>query len=352
MNTGIAGINLKIRDQTLVISSQRELRILSSAPLNGGLSISRTIINHHVPKEFHTLAPEHYLGKLLRKLALEQNTVGLMTAADVRNVSVANSNRSGVSLCVAVTAGTSNAMAAGDDPTHFRHIGTINTIILLDSNPTDACLVEIVKTATEAKSVALRQIDIVSHASNQTASGTSTDTVTVAATCRGKPLRFAGTATSFGCELSRNIVKALKDALRRQDKITPGRSVEVRLKEKGITSERIMKAASRRLHEKPSTQTRKRLILWKTSIRNILQRIDVAAVILASLKICGDASNSRIYTQIAKGTGSSIAYIIGGEAARLEFEKARCNGKRPLDFVFEGIVSGVVQNTLEKTRFE
>jgi len=64
--------------------------------------------------------------------------------------------------------------------------GTINTILLIDGNLTESCMVDAVKTATEAKSAALREIDIRSHFSDELATGTITDSIIVACTYRGR----------------------------------------------------------------------------------------------------------------------------------------------------------------------
>ncbi len=348
MRIGIRGISLKPCGETIVISSRRELRILSSASLNGGLTQSKTIINHHVPKDFHTLTPERYLRRLLRKKRLDPNAVGLMTAADMRNISIVKGNQSGIPFCVAMTAGTSNAMAAGDDPPHFRdRIGTINTIVLLDANPTDACLVEMVKVVTEAKAVALRQLDILSHASRQLATGTSTDTVTVAATGRGKPLMFAGTATPLGSAVSKSVTCALKDAITRQDGIKAGRPLAEKLKERGITLDRLMEEVARGL----PTKSRKLLVRSRASLRRALESRDIASVILASLKMFEDNPLTANSTLLAKGTGSSLAFLVGGESGRIRFQKTCPSEKRPLiDFLLKGISSGVVANAVSEFR--
>jgi adenosylcobinamide amidohydrolase len=347
MRIGIRGISLKACDDIIVVSSSKELRILSSAPLNGGMTRSMNIVNHHVRKDFHTLAPEQYLQRLLRKKNLEENTVGLMTAADMRNISIVNGGESRIPFSVVITAGTSNAMTAGDSPHRFRgRVGTINAIILLDANPTDACLVEIVKVVTEAKVLALRQHDILSKASDQLATGTSTDTVTVAATGRGKPLRFAGTGTPIGSAISRVVTYAVKDAIRKQDGISVNRTVAEKLKERGITVDRVMVEVARRL---PTGLRRKLLIRSEASVQRILKSSETASLILASLKMFEDNSPNGNSTLLAKGIGSSIAYLIGGELGRSRFKVTCSSQKRPfIEFLLKGIASGVIANIIKE----
>jgi adenosylcobinamide hydrolase len=352
---GIAGLNLKIDDKTLIIKSRRQLHVLSSAVLNGGLTTSRVIINHHVPKGVHILRPERYLKEFLRKRDLEPNSIGLMTAADIRNVSIVNHTKSEPRLSVVVTAGVSNAMAAGDDATHFQEKpGTINMILVLDGNPTDGCLIEIVKTATEAKGLALRELDILSRASNRTATGTSTDTVTIASTCRGEPIKYAGTATVLGSTISRHVIRAVKEAVRKQDGISQDRLLVQRLKDRGITSKQLTKIVSRRVSSRlPLKSKRQFLPKMESQVHRVLQKPDVSSVILASLKMCEDASTSRNSIRMARGAGASIAYLIGGELGRSEFLKTSSNWRRTLSgLVMEGILSGLVAEAIKSTRPE
>jgi len=352
---GIAGIGIEIHGETLVISSQRVLRVLSSAVLNGGLTTSRAIINHHVPKGVHSLRPERYLNRVLRKRGLEPNSIGLMTAADIRNVSIINHTKFRPRLSVVVTAGVSNAMAAGDDAKHFRErTGTINMILILDGNPTDACLIEIVKTATEAKALTLRELDILSRASNRIATGTSTDTVTVASTCRGEPIKYAGTATVLGSTISRYVIRAVKEAVRKQDGISPDRLLVERLKDRGVTSKQLAKTVSQRLSVRLSVKPKRQFLLrMESQTRRVLQKTDIASMILASLKMCEDASTSPNSMRMARGAGASIAYLIGGEAGRSEFQKTSSNWKRALsELVVEGILSGLIAEAVKPTRSE
>jgi len=348
---GINRVSLRIDDKTMIVHSTKELRVLSSAVLNGGLTKTKTIINHHVPKGYRTPTPEHRLRDIIRKKGLDPNTIGLMTSADVRNVATTNGNESGSRFSVIVTAGVSNSMTAGDDPKRFReHLGTINMIIILDSNLTDACFVEVVKTATEAKTLALREINILSHASNRVATGTSTDTVTVASTSHGKPIRYAGTATPLGSAISRNVIGAVKEAIRKQDGIKPDRPLEERLRERGITADRLMRLVSRRLSVRFQSESEKRVAMRsKTLTREALQSIEIASIILASLDSCENSHGGADSRFFARGVSTGIAYLIGGDEGKLEFRGTPSNADRtPSEFVVEGIVSGVIGAALKK----
>jgi iron complex transport system ATP-binding protein len=246
LDTNIESIEAKIQRGKLVICSKPPLRILSSAVLNGGLRDANGIVSVHVPEdgskddEIHRNA-EDFLRKEVSKLNLPQDkVVGLMTAADLRNVAVKSLRYDNITLSVFITAGTFFSAAAGDEiaskrsSLQFEKFGTINIIVLVDGNLTESCMVGAVNTVTEAKTVALRELDIRSHFSGDLASGTITDSVVVACTKRGNPIKYAGTATVLGELISKSVKESLKKAIIKQERLVPNRRLTKRLEERGI----------------------------------------------------------------------------------------------------------------------
>lgn len=215
----IKGIQGWIKGGTLVIRSVSLLKTLSSAVLNGGLREATAIINQQVPIDYDDTDPEGFLKAIVRNLDLPpENVIGLMTAVDVRNVAVATQQDQGLTVSAIVTAGVSNPATAGDTVvSHIKRSGTINIILLIDGNLTEGCMVNAVKTATEAKSAALRELDIRSRFSGEPASGTTTDAIVVACTGLGEPMKYAGTATKLGELIGKSVKKAVKEAIEKQE---------------------------------------------------------------------------------------------------------------------------------------
>ncbi|MDH5266507.1 MAG: adenosylcobinamide amidohydrolase, partial [Candidatus Bathyarchaeota archaeon] len=196
--TSIEGVNAEVDKNKLVILSERSLKVLSSAVLNGGLTKANAIININVSEyrdeEIHK-NPEDILKKAVAELDLDsEKVVGIMTAADVRKVEVFDQRQQDITLSTFVTAGVDVSATAGENTVskqnslNINMAGTINIILIIDGNLTESCMVDAVKTVTEAKTVALRELDLRSYFSGDLASGTVTDTVVVACTKRGKPL--------------------------------------------------------------------------------------------------------------------------------------------------------------------
>jgi adenosylcobinamide hydrolase len=256
LNVKINDITAKVNDNILTIWSKTPLKILSSAILNGGLQEANGIINVQVPEgcgsdksdvHWH---PEEFLSGEVQRLKLpEKKVVGLMTAAKMQNISVYSEKCGETVLTALVTAGSTVAVTAGEPAASkngdkIARIGTINIILIVDGNLTEGCMVEAIKTLTEAKTVALRELDIRSQFSGDLATGTLTDSIAVGCTKKGDPIQYAGTFTLLGELIAKCVRKAVKEAMYKQENLTPNRTLKERLAERGISSELIISLSS------------------------------------------------------------------------------------------------------------
>jgi len=212
MKIPIDGIETRIIGDTLVISSELPLKILSSCILGGGFTSAKFIINHHVEKNYHHGSPDEDLQRVVHQLGINENAVGMMTAVDLENTSITSQK----SVCAVVTGGVSNAIASGESGSSG---GTINIILLVDANLSDAAMVNAVITATEAKTLALRDLNIKSRKSAEIATGTSTDSIVIACMRKGDAIKYAGPATSLGESIGLATRKAVREAIIKQEKL-------------------------------------------------------------------------------------------------------------------------------------
>ena len=215
-NIPLNGVEARTTKETLIVKFETSLRTLSSGILNGGFVEARAIINHHISKDYDHIDPEGLLTRVYNGLGLPEPVVGFMTAADMKNVAVAMEQYKDLTVYALITAGLSNAATAGDTVDFVQdEPGTINIILLIDGNLTAGCMVEVIKTATEAKSVAVREFNVKSRLSGEIASGTTTDAVVVSCTGRGKPVIFAGTGTKLGEMIGKTVRRATKEAVQK-----------------------------------------------------------------------------------------------------------------------------------------
>lgn len=304
LQTSVEFVKADVDKNKLVISSERPLEVLSSAVLNGGFAKANKIISIHVPedneenvhinaedldKELHE-NPEDILKKALAKLDIDSDkVVGIMTHADVRNVQVSNQRHQEITLSAFVTAGVDVSATAGEptvskqDPLKIDKVGTINIILLIDGDLTESCMVDAVKTVTEAKTVALRELDIRSYFSGDLASGTVTDSVVVACTKRGKTVEYAGTATVLGELIGKSVKESLKKALQKEQKIMATRSLTKRLEERGIS---LAKAITLFLETRPKIA--EKFEQFNEEIQQALSDPKVVPLVIAGLRLDDD----------------------------------------------------------------
>ncbi len=248
-DVGIETIQAEVKDNILVISSNEPLRVLSSAVLNGGLVEAQGIINVQVPEgsgedknDVHWNA-EEFLKTQVQRLKLPNGkTVALMTAAKMKNLASATRKTGKTTITLFVTAGTTVAVTAGEPAAskNPQKLGTINIVLLVDGDMTDGCMVEAHKTITEAKTVALRELDVRSQFSGDLATGTLTDSVAVACTKRGEVISFAGTFTLIGELIAQCVRECVKTAIYKQEAVASGRPLTDRLAERGLQIEKLM----------------------------------------------------------------------------------------------------------------
>jgi adenosylcobinamide amidohydrolase len=199
--------------------------VLSSAVFNGGTCAASNIlimkvVDNHDGKKQVMENPENTLAKYCRKLQLGGTTVGMMTAASMDSFRLAFRSSQGVEVTAMVTAGISNARRAGDRAdlrtiqADINPIGTINIIILTNASLSRAAMVESVMLATEAKTVAMRMLGIMSPVSGAIATGTGTDAIAVACGAGSETIRYCGKHLLFGEMLASAVIEATTTSLR------------------------------------------------------------------------------------------------------------------------------------------
>ena len=210
------GLALDVGPAAVVLVSDAPLRIASTAVVNGGCAVARSIINLFVSRHDDCADPEAMIAAHARRAAVPGPWVGLMTAAWTTDARTGVAEVANTRALAIVTVGLSNPWAAGtaagpvEAPTHP---GTINLIVVVDGDPSPAALLNAMTTATEAKTLVLFDAGV--RAGDGAATGTSTDAVVIAATGEGARHRHGGPATAFGWCVARATREALVPAVAR-----------------------------------------------------------------------------------------------------------------------------------------
>lgn len=184
---------------------------LSSGMLGGGYSRARSLVNLYVDKSYAGMDPGGDILRAVRQLGLPEPAVGLMTAVKLAHADYAE--RDGVH--VLVTAGVSNAEAAGLTPAWRAGVGTINIIALVPGQASEAALAGAAITVTEAKVRALQAAGVRCPATGELATGTSSDAFAIACTGAGEELPFLGPVTAVGFTLASLVYEAVRESLRK-----------------------------------------------------------------------------------------------------------------------------------------
>ena len=150
-------------------------------------------------------------------------TVGMMTAVILEDVSYKFFEQDSFSIFVVVTAGVGNAIDASKSEQHSYMTvpGTINTWIFVNGELTEEAFIQSIMTATEAKIKALNDLKVIDRVTGTIATGTSTDSILIAATQTGEELEFAGTITPLGKLIGKAVYQCTTEAIQKsQEKET------------------------------------------------------------------------------------------------------------------------------------
>lgn len=201
------------------IALDKPHQILSSAVLNGGLTHAEHLLNIRVPKTSScTNSADKSLLQYANNLTIKGTVVGMMTAAEMKSLRLEKETVQDIEIAVLVTSGLSNPRHVGDHAEHREMItnktdvGTINTIVLTSASLSQAALVEAMMIATEAKTAALVDANILSPISQKIATGTGTDAIAIV-NGHGATVQFCGKHVLFGEVLGRLVKTAVSSSI-------------------------------------------------------------------------------------------------------------------------------------------
>ncbi|MFS0575922.1 adenosylcobinamide amidohydrolase [Sporosarcina sp. 179-K 3D1 HS] len=197
--------------------AEQPLKTLSSAVHNAGIGWFRAFVNRHVDMNYHCDDAKGEMAAYLEQQGFRaEETVGMMTAVSTEHVEIGQYDGDFGSVLIAVTAGVGNAVDVSQALTREEEqkIGTINTWIIVNGQLSDEAFVQTMITATEAKVKALHDEAIQDPLTGTIATGTSTDSVLIAATQQGEYLPYAGTVTPLGKLVGHGVYDCTVRALR------------------------------------------------------------------------------------------------------------------------------------------
>ncbi len=214
--------------KTLIISFSNERRALSSR--DGFKEVKVVCNNYNPPSLWDHIMHEWktYEEELMKDLGLyNKETFIMATSADMDNLSFKKEVFDGFEVNAFVTADVeTNAMRIGMDrgtsverKGKFETIGTINIIVLTNAYLSDGAMVRSVITVTEAKTIALQDLNIrSSYNPSYQATGTGTDNVIiVSGDEEGEKINYVGGHSKMGEIVAKAVTSATKEAIFKQN---------------------------------------------------------------------------------------------------------------------------------------
>ncbi|AOH57276.1 ABC transporter ATP-binding protein [Peribacillus muralis] len=213
--------HLTVNREMIRLNAPSPLRTMSSGVTGSGMGWHRYFVNRHVHHDYDC---DDHLAEMADYLKANnidpQETVGMMTAVYLDTAAFKLVKAEGFSVFIIVTAGVGNAIDASLADRHSWSTapGTINTWVFVNGHLAEEAFIHSIVTATEAKVKALHDLQVLDKVTNTYATGTSTDSISIAATQRGMKLQYAGTITPLGKLISRGVYDCTAEAIRNSRK--------------------------------------------------------------------------------------------------------------------------------------
>ncbi|MGI9622754.1 MAG: adenosylcobinamide amidohydrolase [Acidimicrobiales bacterium] len=184
--------------------------MLSSSSVGGGLGIREWVVNVEVDKGYDRTDLATHIRSISDGFGLSGPGVGLLTAARVGDWAAANHSGARAWSTVGVSWPTWAAEAIGDrvepDNGPGPAPGTINVVVELPVRCAPACLVNLIITATEAKTQALQEHGVAG-------TGTASDAVVVMCPPDGPEEAFGGPRSRWGALVANAVHETVAEGL-------------------------------------------------------------------------------------------------------------------------------------------
>jgi len=212
---------LELSEAQIVLRSPIPLRTMSSGVVGAGAGWFHQFVNRHVDKDYDCSDHRKEMIEYLENQGFEPTeTVGMMTAVMLEDVSYRLYEADNFAVFILVTAGVGNAIDAARSEEHVYEMmpGTINTWIFVSGELTEEAFIQSIMTATEAKVKAMHEMEVKDAITGTIATGTSTDSILIASTQRGEKLDYAGTITPLGKIIGKGVAQCTIEAIRKSRK--------------------------------------------------------------------------------------------------------------------------------------
>ncbi|MDV6379207.1 adenosylcobinamide amidohydrolase [Sporosarcina sp. GW1-11] len=208
--------DVMVQGDHVLVQAKQPLKTISSAVHNAGMGWYRTFVNRGVRADYNIDDVQKENTEYLRSHGYHlTDTVAMMTAVSPEHVEVEEYQGDFGSIVIAVTAGIGNAVDVSKSwqREDSWYVGTINTWVFINGALAEEAFVQAMITATEAKTKALQDEEVLDPESGTIATGTSTDSLLIASTQQGKCIPYAGPITQLGKLIGRGVYECTVRAI-------------------------------------------------------------------------------------------------------------------------------------------
>jgi len=306
-------------DNSIVVKLPENRNTISTSHINGGYRENLEAVYNHQPDMSrghgsHNLeggSLEAHLEIHTKRLGLDpKRTAALTTAADMKNAAISTKSFRNLEVTAIVTGGIEvNGGRAGDPASWHEEKGasvnvggTINTIIIINSQLPAFALSRVIMTAAEAKTVAIQQLMAPSRYSNGIATGSGTDQIAVISNMDSPDiLTWAGKHSKLGELIGRCVIEATTKALDNQTNLNKDtqRDMLIRLDRFGLTEKNYWETAFALEGENKKSE-------FIANLRDFSKKPPVVAMTTSILHLVDEVNWGLIPEQPGKQTALAI----------------------------------------------
>ncbi|MDQ0243519.1 iron complex transport system ATP-binding protein [Bacillus fengqiuensis] len=188
----------------------------SSGVLGDGTRWVDTYYNRYVDKDYRSDEPKQEFTEFLKRKELKiDEIVGFMTAVPLHHRIILTWRDDSTTVTSVITAGVGNAVDITRKQIFGDPIkpGTINMFFFIEGTLTESAFLQTFISATEAKVKALMELGVKDPNTHTSATGTSTDSICVAASQKGTMHTYGGSITPLGRAVAQLVYTSLWKAL-------------------------------------------------------------------------------------------------------------------------------------------
>lgn len=212
---------LTVTDDLLIFESPVALKTVSTNSLNNGNGWYKQFINYYFDSAYLTenQASNEIADLLAKKDYQHQDSVVMLTAANLHKQGIKQIELDEFSLFIVVTASTNNpSQDSCQEIDNVGEIGPINIWVFIEGKLSDYTFIQSIVTATEAKTRALQYMNVGEPGTDIKTIGSPAGNILIAATQSGQLCEVATPESLIGKQISKAVFDCMVELFQKNNK--------------------------------------------------------------------------------------------------------------------------------------